>query len=101
MAHLVSMVYVIFKFKSGDKKIEGLYANDVVSRQSIIKRDAKSLSLDGSEIYVLVEGSEEGIQNARKIAGEYEMRGEEAIKIYQLIKKSEDEASLGMGAIFG
>ncbi len=98
---LVSMVYVVFKFNSGDKKIEELYANDVISRQSIIKRDAKSLSLEGSGIYVLIEGSEKGIQRAREIAGEYEVKGEEASRIYELIKKSEDEASMGMGAIFG
>ena len=94
-------MYAVFKFKNGDKKIEELYANDLVSRQSIIKRDAKSLSLEGPETYLLIEGNENAIQKALKIAGENQIKGNEAERIYGIIKKAEDEASLGMGAIFG
>ncbi len=93
-------MYVVLKFKPGEKKIEELYRDDVVGRQSIIKRDAKSLGLEGNEIYLLVEGSKEAIKRVREIAGDNELK-EGVEKIYQKIKEAEEEASLGMGAIFG
>ena len=93
-------MYAIFKFNSGDRKIDELYRDDIISRQTIIKRDTRSLGMEGSDIYILIEGSEEAIEKVRKIAGEFEMKdGRE--EIYRKIKEAEEEASLGMGAIFG
>ncbi len=100
MGQRVRDVYAIFKFSPGDRKIDELYKDDAISRQTIVKRDARSLGMEGSDIYVLIEGSEEAIEKARKIAGESEMKdGRE--EIYRKIKEAEEEASLGMGAIFG
>lgn len=93
-------MYAIFKFNHGDRRIDELYKDDLISRQSLIKRDARSLGMKGDEIYILIEGSEEGIEKARKIAGENEMK-DGCEEIYRKIKKAEEEASLGMGAIFG
>ncbi len=94
-------MHALFKFAGEDAKIREMYQNDLVGRQSIVKRDAKSLGVNGSEVYVLIEGTEEAIEEARKIAGEYEIKGPEAEEIRERIKKAEEEASLGMGAIFG
>ncbi|MCD6275515.1 MAG: hypothetical protein J7J42_02105 [Thermoplasmata archaeon] len=94
-------MYAIFKFNSGDRKIDELYRDDIISRQTIIKRDTRSLGMEGSDIYILIEGSEEAIEKVRKIAGEFEMKDEEKERIYRKIKEAEEEASLGMGAIFG
>ncbi len=94
-------MYAVFKFKGEDAKIRKMYQDDVISRQSIVKRDAKSLGLEGNEIYLLIEGTEEAIEKARKIAGDMEIKGQDGEKIYRKIKESEEEASLGMGAIFG
>jgi len=91
-------MYAVFKFK-GEEKIRALYEDDLIGRQTLIKRDAKSLGMEGDEIYLVIEGSEEAIKRAREMAGEFEMK--EGEKIYRKIKKSEEEASLGMGAIFG
>ena len=97
----VRNMYAVFKFDSGDRKIETLYGDDLVSRQSIVKRDGKSLGLDEKKNYILIEGSDDAIKKAREIAGEYEIKGEEGEKIYRKIKESEESATLGMGAIFG
>ncbi len=93
-------MYAVFKFEKNAKEIDEIYRDDVVSRQTVIKRDGSSLGMDNAT-YLLVEGSEEAIERAREIAGNYEIRGEEAKKVYEKIKEAEDAASLGMGAIFG
>ncbi len=94
-------MYVVFKFKGEDAKMREIYQDDLVGRQTIIKRDAKSLGLDGKEVYMVVEGSSDAIERAKEIAKGIIIEGEEAEKIYNRIKESEEEASLGMGAIFG
>ena len=93
-------MYAVFKFPKGAKEIDEIYKDDVVSRQTLIKRDGASLGLE-SAIYVVLEGSEESVKKAREIAGKYELSGKEAEEIYKKIKDAENEASLGMGAIFG
>ncbi|ADD08723.1 hypothetical protein [Candidatus Aciduliprofundum boonei] len=94
-------MYVVFKFKGEDAKMREMYQDDLVGRQTIIKRDAKSLGLDGKEVYIVVEGSSDAIERAKEIAEDFIIKGEEAGKIYRKIKESEEEASFGMGAIFG
>ncbi len=93
-------MYAVFKFGKGAKEIEEIYKDDIVSRQTLIKRDGASLGLENAT-YLLVEGSEDAIKRAREIAGDYEITGEEAEDVYKKIKEAEDAASLGMGAIFG
>ncbi len=100
MRRVVKNMYAVFKFEKGAKKIDELYHDDIVSRQSIIKRDGKSLGLEDA-IYVIVEGSEEAVKRAEEIAEEFKLQGEDADKIYGKIKQAEEEASMGMGAIFG
>ena len=93
-------MYAVFKFKKGDKKIDEIYRDDLLNRQSISKRDGKSLGLNDDYIYLMIEGSEDAIKRIREIAGESELK-EDAEEIYRKIKESEEAASLGMGAIFG
>jgi len=94
-------MYAIFKFKGENAKMREMYQDDLIGRQTIIKRDARSLGLDGNEVYMVVEGSPEAIEKAKNIAREFVIEGKEAEDIYKKIKESEEEASLGMGAIFG
>ncbi len=94
-------MYAVFRFKGENLKIRKIYEDDVIARQTIVKRDSRSLGMGGNEVYILVEGSEEALRRAREIAGEFEIRDEEAEKVYKKIKEEEEEASLGMGAIFG
>lgn len=94
-------MHAIFKFEKGDKKIEEIFKDDLISRQTLIKREGKSLGLKDDSIYLVVEGSEGAIKKARNLAGDRELRDTEGEDIYRKIKEEEDEASAGLGAIFG
>ena len=93
-------MHAVFKFVKGAKEMEDMFRDDILSRQTLMKRDGKALDLDDAT-YLIVEGSEEAIKRACGIAGKFEVSGEEAEKVYRRIKESEDAASMGMGAIFG
>jgi len=61
-------VYRIFRLAPAQADLVNLLtADDLVSRQSITSRDAKSLGLPGDDRYVLVEGSDVGIARATEL----------------------------------
>ena len=98
------MAYVIFEVKSEDAgKINELIKDDLVSRQSILTRDSSSLDLKGNFLYLKIEGSEEGLKRAKKLAKELNLKklyGKKAKKIDEKIKEQEDSAATGIGMIF-
>ncbi|MFP3317688.1 MAG: hypothetical protein RXP98_00675 [Thermoplasmata archaeon] len=97
-------MYIIIKVdKKKSSEIDELYKDDIVSRQSIIKREGISIDLKDDSIYILVEGSDEGINRAKEIAGKFGeiLPKNEMEEIYKKFK-AQDESSLeGMGSIFG
>ncbi|HEC89193.1 MAG TPA: hypothetical protein ENI44_01260, partial [Thermoplasmatales archaeon] len=65
------MVYVIFEVPSEQQsKINDLIKDDVISRQSILTRDARALNIDKDVSYVKIEGNEEAIKKAEELAEE-------------------------------
>jgi hypothetical protein len=80
-----------------------VYADDLVSRQSINFREAKSLGFDKNGYYLEIDGSEEAIRKAKEIIGEKgkEITGEEKKKVLAKIKEQEESADAGFGALFG
>ena len=63
------MSYVIFEVKAAEAgKINTLIKDDLVSRQSIVIRDASSLDIKGEVSYLKVEGSTEGLKRAEELA---------------------------------
>ncbi len=92
-------MYAVFKFRKGAKELDALFRDDIISRQTLIKRDGASLGLDNAT-YLLIEGSDASIERARAIAGEFELDADAAKQVFEKIKEAEDEASMGMGAIF-
>ncbi len=100
------MEHVIFEIsKEKEEGINLLKKDDLVSRQSIMIRDAKSLGMEGDSIYVKIDGSEEAVKLAEEIVRENELgkklSEEEAKPIMDKIKEEEESASEGMGFIFG
>ena len=84
------MEHVIFEIEK--EKAEGislLEKDDLVSRQSIMTRDSKSLGIEGDNIYV--KENELGKRLSKK----------EAEPIMEKIREEEESASEGMGFIFG
>ena len=99
------MTYVIFEIKTEDVgKINQMLKDDLVSRQSILTRDASSLSIDKDVSYVKIEGSEEGLKKAGEIAKNLKFKKlnkKKSGEVNKKIEEQEDSAADGMGMIFG
>jgi len=98
------VAFVIFEVKSENAgKINQLVKDDLVSRQSIVTRDASALDIDKEVMYVKIEGSDAGVKQAEKLAKELEftkLGKKEADDVDEKIKSQEDSAASGMGMIF-
>ena len=97
-------MYVIFKVPVEKKgKVDQVLKDDLVSRQSIYVRDAQALMMDGKETYVLIEGSEEALKKAEELFEEIgeKLEGKDAEDLYSKIMGKEEDATGGMGLLFG
>ncbi len=98
------MTYIIFEVKSENVgEIDKMIRDDLVSRQSILTRDSSSLDIKENVFYVKIEGSEEGLKKAKKLAKELEFKKlgkKKAEEINKKIEEQEDSAASGMGMIF-
>ena len=99
------MAYVIFEVPSEQQgKINTLIKDDLISRQSILTRDARALNVDKDVSYVKIEGSEDALKRAEDIAKDLEFKKlseKEAAEVNDKIREQEDSAADGMGLIFG
>lgn len=99
------MSYVIFEVKSEDSgKINKFMKDDLISRQSILTRDASALNIDKEVMYLKIDGSEEGLKRAKELAEEMKftkLDKKEAAEVNEKIAEQEDSAADGMGMIFG
>ena len=98
------MAYVIFEVASENTgKITQLTKDDLVSRQSILTRDASALDIDKEVSYVKIEGSDDGIKRAEELAKELDLKKlpqKDAETVNKKIAEQEDSAASGMGMIF-
>ena len=98
------MPYVIFQVDPEHTgKINTLVKDDLVSRQSILTRDAHSLDMKGDVTYLKIEGSNEGVKRAEDLAKELgfkKLPTKKAKEINEKIEQQEDSAASGMGMIF-
>jgi len=97
-------VYRVFRVPSAQaSRADVVWKDDLVSRQSITSRDAKSLGLPGGDRYVLVEGSDAGVARATELLKDLALAlaGAEAERVYRQFRAQDEEAASGMGLIFG
>ncbi len=98
------MTYIIFEVKKEESgKINTVVKDDLVSRQSITTRDASSLDIDGEATYLKIEGSNDALKKAKKLAKEEGLKKlseKQAKDINDKIKAQDDSAASGMGMIF-
>lgn len=101
---VIHMAFIIFEVKSDQVgKINTLVKDDLVSRQSILTRDAESLDLKGEVTFVKIEGSDAGLHRAEDIAKELgftKLKEKKATEINKKIQEQEDSAADGLGMIF-
>jgi len=97
-------VYRVFRVPAAQaSRADAVWKDDLVSRQSITSRDAKSLGLQGDDRYVLVEGSDAGVTRATELLKDlaHALAGKEAERVYRQFRAQDEEAASGMGLIFG
>lgn len=82
---------------------DALLNDDLVSRQSLTVRDARSLGLGGDERYVLVEGSDAALGRAAELLKDVArpLPQRDAEDVYRRFRSQDDAAATGMGLIFG
>ena len=100
----IDMIYAIFSVdKSQASKINKILKDDLISRQSIVIRDASALNIDKDVRYVLIEGTDEALKKAEELFKETGIKEdeEEAKNIYNKIKSEEGDVAQGVGLIFG
>lgn len=98
------MTYVIFEVKKENSgKINTIIKDDLVSRQSIITRDASSLEIKGEATYLKIEGSKEALKKAEELAKELGFKKLDKKQVKEVnvkIETQDDSAASGMGMIF-
>jgi hypothetical protein len=93
-------VFVVPQSRRTD--LDAALRDDLVSRQSQTVRAASALEGPADALYVLVEGSPEGVRRADELVGPVGKRleGPEGEKLYKRFKDAEEAASTGMGLLF-
>jgi hypothetical protein len=102
---VINLSYIIFQVKPENaEKIHTFIKDDLVSRQSVLTRDAHSIDIHEDVTYIKVEGSEMGIKRAEELAKEFDfikISKKKADTINKKILEQEESAADGMGMIFG
>jgi hypothetical protein len=97
------MAWTLYSVPSAKKtEAETVLHDDVVSRQSHKVRDAVPSGGPAGQLYILVDGSPEGIARADELLAPLgtKIPKAEADALYRKFKDEEDAASEGMGLFF-
>jgi hypothetical protein len=97
------MSWTLYAVPAGKRtELETALHDDVVSRQSHKVRDAPSAGGPAGELYVLIDGSAEGVARADTLLAPVgkKLPHAEAEALYRKFKEEEDAASAGMGLFF-
>lgn len=96
---------ILFKIQSKDiqKAKDAIYKDEIVSKASIVFKDAKALGLKESYFYCYVYGLEEACKRSKEIMKDLGsiISSKDKDKIIRLIKEEEETAIKGFGNIFG
>jgi hypothetical protein len=97
-------MYTVLKInKENSSKVDALYQDDLVSRQTIIRRDNVSLGLKDEALYVIIDGSQEAIDRAVVISKDFAtvLSASERENVYKKVKEQDESTLEGIGSIFG
>ena len=100
------MTWIIFEAETKNRgKAEEILRDDLISRQSVLMRDAESLNYPEEVLFIKIEGSEGAVKKARELfeTGEIgkAVNRKKAQSINEKIQAQESSAVQGMGFIFG
>ena len=102
-------MYIVFEVERANvRKADGVLKDDLVSRQSIVVRDAKVMDIkefkDKDVQFILIEGgSQEALDRAKKL---FEGLGKplpdkDAALVHTKIHEQDESAAAGVGMLFG
>jgi hypothetical protein len=96
---------IVFEIeKSALSKVKDvLLKDDLVSRASVLFKDASTFGVDRSVYFVYVAGLEEACKRAKELVKDLGKEADKdmSAKVLAKIKEEEDSAASGFGAIFG
>lgn len=97
----MSMELVLYAEKdAGEKLMNILLKDDIVSRANVISRDAGILGKSG--VYIRIIGSEEQCERALELAKDLavEVKGEEREEVLTILKNEDERMLSGFSGIF-
>lgn len=97
------MAWTIFRVPSARKaELDGALADDLVARQSRKIRDAATLGGPAGELFVLIDGTPEGVARAETVLGPVgtKLAGADAEKLYAQLAEEDQASAAGMGLLF-
>lgn len=96
---------IVIEIKKGNlqKVKEILLKDDIVSRATIVFKEAKILGFDNKNYYCYISGLEEQCEKAKELVKDIAkvIEDEKKDKIIEKIKQEENVAMEGFGGIFG
>jgi hypothetical protein len=96
------MPFQVYRVKSADRaKMDEAMNDDVLSRQSLVIRDARQFGEAGDGLLLFVEGAEAGVARADALLLAFAERAPNAAELHRKLKDEEDDAASGLGSIFG
>ncbi len=78
-----------------------LREDDVLGRQSIAVRNPGILGMDGDEVYIIINGSEESIEKAKEMLKDIAKVSEKRAKVLEKFDELEDRTADAFGSILG
>lgn len=92
----------LFPKDSGAQSRE-ILEDDLISRQSVNVRDARSLGLDRDGLLVFLQGEAAAIERFEELADEDVTRlgSKDAARAAEILRKEEEDAAEGVGLLFG
>jgi hypothetical protein len=97
------MAWTIFSIPSTKRtELDAALKDDVISRQSQKLRDAAAMGGPSDRVYVLIEGSADGVRRAGELLTPLgtALPPAEGESLHQKFRDEEDAASAGMGLFF-
>jgi len=96
----MEVVFFVEK-KSYARVKDALLKDDIVSRASVVFKEASSLGFDKDGYYCYVSGTEEACNKARELVKDLVTIPRESKEVIEKIKSEEESAIEGFGGIFG
>lgn len=97
------MPWTIYRVTASRKAdLDLALADDIVARQSRKIRDAATLGGPAGELYVMIEGSSEGVARAESVLAPVgtKLGGADADAVHQKLVDEDQASAAGMGLLF-